>query len=89
MGRMFEKTHHLLPSYGQYFDGRFTNGFTWTEFLSSPQFLSKEMLNFAEGEVHLQAIPALIASATLYQIRTGKSHHTSLPTRIWPYFYWG
>ncbi|EDY0985347.1 type III secretion system effector [Salmonella enterica] len=49
MGRMFEKTHHLLPSYGQYFDGRFTNGFTWTEFLSSPQFLSKEMLNFAEG----------------------------------------
>ncbi|EKD9549353.1 type III secretion system effector, partial [Salmonella enterica] len=49
MGRMFEKTYHLLPSYGQYFDGRFTNGFTWTEILSSPQFLSKEMLNFAEG----------------------------------------
>ncbi|EBC6979260.1 type III secretion system effector, partial [Salmonella enterica] len=49
MGRMFEKTHHILPSYGQYFGGRFTNGFTWTEFLSSPHFLGKEMLNFAEG----------------------------------------
>lgn len=32
LGRMFEKTHHILPSYGQYFGGRFTNGFTWTEF---------------------------------------------------------
>ncbi|HAK8403254.1 TPA: type III secretion system effector, partial [Salmonella enterica] len=49
MGRMYEKTHHILPSYGQYFGGRFTNGFTWTEFLSSPHFLDKEMLNFAEG----------------------------------------
>ncbi|EJP2092670.1 type III secretion system effector, partial [Salmonella enterica] len=49
MGRMFEKTYHLLPSYPQYYEGRFTNGFTWTEFLSSPQFLSKEMINFAEG----------------------------------------
>ncbi|EIO7555820.1 SPI-2 type III secretion system effector SseJ, partial [Salmonella enterica] len=49
LGRMFEKTHHILPSYGQYFGGRFTNGFTWTEFLSSPHFLGKEMLNFAEG----------------------------------------
>ncbi len=34
------------------------------------------MLNFAEGEVHRQAIPALIASVTLYQIRIDKSHLT-------------
>lgn len=51
-----------------------------TEFLSSPHFLGKEMLNFAEGEVHRQAIPALIASVTLYQIRTDKSHLTPLLT---------
>ncbi|EEL2496198.1 type III secretion system effector [Salmonella enterica] len=49
MGRMFEKTHHMLPSYGQFYGGRFTNGFTWPEFLSSPQFLSKKIINFAEG----------------------------------------
>ncbi|EAP1585599.1 type III secretion system effector [Salmonella enterica] len=49
MGRMFKKTHHILPSYGQYYGGRFTNEFTWPEFLSSPLFLSKEMINFAEG----------------------------------------
>ncbi|MFM1139708.1 type III secretion system effector [Yersinia mollaretii] len=48
-GRMFEKTHHLLPSYSQYYDGRFTNGFVWSEFLSSPTFLNKTILNLAEG----------------------------------------
>jgi len=48
-GRMFEKSHHILPSYNQYYDGRFTNGFVWGEYLSSPAFLNKEMVNFAEG----------------------------------------
>lgn len=48
-GRMFEKTHHIFPSYNQYYDGRFTNGFVWGEYLSSPAFLNKEMVNFAEG----------------------------------------
>ncbi len=76
-GVCLKKTHHILPSYGQYFGGRFTNGFTWIEFLSSPHFLGKEMLNFLKGEVHRQAIPALIASVTLYQIRTDKSYTPS------------
>ena len=48
-GRMFEKTHHIFPSYNQYYDGRFTNGFVWGEYLSSPAFLNKELVNFAEG----------------------------------------
>lgn len=48
-GRMYQKTHHILPSYSQYYNGRFTNGFVWSEFLSSPVFLNKETLNFAEG----------------------------------------
>lgn len=49
MGRMFKKTHHILPSYGQYYCGRFTNGYTWPEFLTSPESLGKEMVNFSEG----------------------------------------
>lgn len=48
-GRMFKKTHHIFPSYSQYYDGRFTNGLVWSEFLSSPSFLKKEILNFSEG----------------------------------------
>lgn len=48
-GRMLKKSHHLLPSYNQYYQGRFTNGFVWSEFLSSPGFLNKKTLNFAEG----------------------------------------
>lgn len=48
-GRMFKKTYHILPSCSQYYDGRFTNGFVWSEFLSSPTFLNKKNLNLAEG----------------------------------------
>ena len=48
-GLMFRKSRHLLPSYHQYYDGRFTNGFIWDEFLSSPAFLNKEAISFAEG----------------------------------------
>lgn len=48
-GRMFKKTHNILPSYHQYYEGRFTNGFTWSEYLSSPAFLKKPIINFAEG----------------------------------------
>ena len=48
-GRMFEKTHHIFPSYSQYYEGRFTNGFVWSDFLSSPSFLKKETINFSEG----------------------------------------
>lgn len=48
-GRMFEKTHHIFPSYSQYYEGRFTNGFVWSDFLSSPSFLKKEIINYSEG----------------------------------------
>jgi len=48
-GRMFEKSLHIFPSYNQYYEGRFTNGFVWGEYLSSPAFLNKKMVNFAEG----------------------------------------
>lgn len=48
-GRMLKKSHHLLPSRNQYYEGRFTNGFVWSEFLSSPSFLDKKTINFAEG----------------------------------------
>ena len=48
-GKMFEKSLHIFPSYNQYYEGRFTNGFVWGEYLSSPAFLNKKMVNFAEG----------------------------------------
>lgn len=48
-GRMLKKSHHLLPSRHQYYEGRFTNGFVWNEFLSSPSFLNKKVINYAEG----------------------------------------
>ncbi|MCS3433745.1 SGNH/GDSL hydrolase family protein [Klebsiella sp. BIGb0407] len=48
-GRMFDKSLHIFPSYNQYYEGRFTNGFVWGEYLSSPAFLNKKMVNFAEG----------------------------------------
>lgn len=48
-GRMYDKSLHILPSYGQYHEGRFTNGFVWGEYLSSPAFLNKTLVNYAEG----------------------------------------
>lgn len=48
-GRMSSKSHGLVPSGHQYYDGRFTNGFTWPEFLCSPNLINKRLLNQAEG----------------------------------------
>lgn len=47
--RMFHKSFGLLPSSDQHYRGRFTNGFVWTDFISSPSFLKKSMVNYAEG----------------------------------------
>ncbi|EJD6368030.1 lipase [Providencia rettgeri] len=60
-GRMLKKTLGLLPSAPQYYKGRFTNGFTWVDFLTSPTVMSYkdknsnntyrpvEVINKAEG----------------------------------------
>ncbi|WP_434626806.1 SGNH/GDSL hydrolase family protein [Chromobacterium sp. CV08] len=48
-GRMWKKTCGIMPSSRQYYDGRFTNGFVWTDFLASRAFLDKELVNYAEG----------------------------------------
>ncbi len=48
-GRMSSKSHGLVPLGHQYYDGRFTNGFTWPEFLCSPNLINKRLLNQAEG----------------------------------------
>ncbi|MBM2885071.1 GDSL family lipase [Chromobacterium phragmitis] len=48
-GRMCSKTMGLLPSSTAYYQGRFTNGFTWPEFLASPSFMDTTLVNMAEG----------------------------------------
>ncbi|CNK87038.1 putative lipase/acylhydrolase [Yersinia aldovae] len=48
-GRMLNKTFGLLPSASQYHQGRFTNGFTWVDFLTSPLYMNVEVINKAEG----------------------------------------
>ncbi|WP_163834934.1 SGNH/GDSL hydrolase family protein [Spartinivicinus ruber] len=48
-GFMQQKTSGILLSNHSYYKGRFTNGFVWTDFLESPNFLGKEVVNFAEG----------------------------------------
>ncbi|HDL7825206.1 TPA: lipase [Yersinia enterocolitica] len=47
-GRMRKKTLGMLPSASQYYKGRFTNGFTWVDFLSTPKNMI-ETINKAEG----------------------------------------
>jgi len=48
-GRMHSKTLGLIPSAPQYYDGRFTNGYTWVDFLSSPAYMNVDVENKAEG----------------------------------------
>lgn len=48
-GRMKSKSLGLIPSAPQYYDGRFTNGYTWVDFLSSPAYMNVEVENKAEG----------------------------------------
>lgn len=48
-GRMKSKTFGIMLSSKQYHDGRFTNGFVWPDFISSPAYLNKELVNYAEG----------------------------------------
>ncbi|HHL2561933.1 TPA: SGNH/GDSL hydrolase family protein [Yersinia enterocolitica] len=48
-GRMRKKTLGMLPSASQYYQGRFTNGFTWVDFLTSPNNMNVETINKAEG----------------------------------------
>ncbi|SUG77921.1 pathogenicity island 2 effector protein SseJ [Salmonella enterica subsp. enterica] len=50
LGRMFEKTHHILPSLWSILWRKvLLMDLPGLKFLSSPHFLGKEMLNFAEG----------------------------------------
>lgn len=48
-GRMHSKTLGLIPSALQYYDGRFTNGYTWVDLLSSPTYMNVDVENKAEG----------------------------------------
>lgn len=48
-GRMLSKTLGVMPSSRQYYEGRFTNGFAWPDFLASRAFLGKPVVNYAEG----------------------------------------
>lgn len=48
-GRMYQRSLGLIPSNSQYYEGNFTNGFVWTHFISSPDFLNKPLVNYAEG----------------------------------------
>lgn len=48
-GRMYSKSLGFIPSAPQYYEGRFTNGYTWIDFLSSPAYMNVEVENKAEG----------------------------------------
>ncbi|WP_374423845.1 SGNH/GDSL hydrolase family protein [Chromobacterium sp.] len=48
-GRMLSKSLGVMPSSGQYYEGRFTNGFAWPDFLASKAYLGKPLVNYAEG----------------------------------------
>lgn len=48
-GRMFSKTSGLMPSSPQYYNGRFTNGYTWVDFLASPAYMDVAVETKAEG----------------------------------------
>lgn len=63
-GRMRSKTFGLMPSAPQYYDGRFTNGFTWVDILSSPKYMNVDVISKAEGGAvagnHCKINPAFI-----------------------------
>lgn len=48
-GRMQSKSLGIMLSSRQYHEGRFSNGFVWTDFLGSRPYLDKEVVNYAEG----------------------------------------
>ncbi|MFU9139019.1 SGNH/GDSL hydrolase family protein [Erwinia tasmaniensis] len=48
-GRMYSKTSGLMPSSPQYYEGRFTNGYTWVDFLASPTCMNVAVVTKAEG----------------------------------------
>lgn len=48
-GRMLGKSLGVMPSSLQYYEGRFTNGFAWPDFLASKAYLGKPLVNYAEG----------------------------------------
>lgn len=48
-GRMLGKTSGWMPSSSQYYDGRFTNGYTWVDFISSPAYNHAAVETRAEG----------------------------------------
>nr|WP_318383238.1 SGNH/GDSL hydrolase family protein [uncultured Enterobacter sp.] len=48
-GRMKSKSVGMVPAPLQHYDGRFTNGFTWVDFLSSPGSMTTTLINKAEG----------------------------------------
>ncbi|OON40714.1 hypothetical protein BTJ39_06425 [Izhakiella australiensis] len=48
-GNMYAKTFGFLPSAPQYYEGRFTNGFTWVDFISSPHLMKTTVVNKSEG----------------------------------------
>lgn len=48
-GKMRKKTLGIFPSASQYYKGRFTNGFTWVDFLTAPNNMNVETINKAEG----------------------------------------
>lgn len=50
-GRMFAKTFGILPSAPQYHKGKFTNGFTWPEFLTSPHFMKHKTIDTQNNRV--------------------------------------
>ncbi|WP_285316623.1 SGNH/GDSL hydrolase family protein [Providencia rettgeri] len=49
-GRMYKKSGGLLTNANQYHDGRFTNGFTWPEFLTMPNTMKSHS---SKGKVTL------------------------------------
>ncbi|MDV5227225.1 SGNH/GDSL hydrolase family protein [Providencia rettgeri] len=49
-GRMYKKSGNLLTRANQYYNGRFTNGTTWAEFLTMPSAMQSNQYSTGESE---------------------------------------
>lgn len=49
-GRMYKKSGGLLTRANQYYNGRFTNGMTWAEFLTMPTLMKNNQYSIGESK---------------------------------------
>ncbi len=88
---MHKKSCGLLTNANQYYDGRFTNGFTWPEFLTMPNTmlshsgkgkLHSRISRKVAQLVHLILSPHFTLNLPYFQISKNKQDTLSLMTKV-------